>query len=920
MKILLTMNLPYTRWSGGANRANRHLLEALAARGHDPTAIVPLLGAPSRESEEDAIIRLTSEATAIDHDRAVLRYSLDGVRVHAVRERKNLRAYLDDYLHSSPPDITIVSSEDQSQLLLDTVSRYGKIPVVYLAHTPQMLPFGPESLHPGNARTQLVMRSHAIASISATVAQYIHAHLGRESYVMRFPCFGNPPFPRCDSFAAKTVLFLNPCAVKGIAIFLALARAFPNCNFVAVPGYGTTDRDLRELRSLSNVSIRNNMRDLNDLMRDTSVLVTPTLWMEGFGLVVVDAMLRGIPVLASAHGGLLEAKLGTPGLIPAIPITSYLDTLDEALLPDAVVPMQNPTPWCEALSTLLFNESEYRHQSALSIEAAEAFVGSLNINPTESWLESLVRGQNSLALPKSRSQKNPLSLEGRIRSLTPVKQAVLLHRLAESVQGRRVPVLVRSDSVSDGIPLSHAQEGIWLAQQITPTSSSYNMPLLLGVSGPLSLDALRGAVRRLLHRHAILRTQFRLVDGIPCQFVQPEQGLGIDVVDIATTDITLERAISDLERLSATPFRLDRDLPIRIIAGRLSASEWLLLIVVHHICCDGWSVAILADELHEAYRLEVEAIEDTRPPLSVQYADYAMCQRKRACSPAILRELDYWRSRLRVFVPLRLVTSTVVTEAGGLKAGVHHLDLASDTNDTILRVSRNYDLSPFTVVLAAVAILMHFWSGQSNIPIAVDVANRNDPLFDNLIGLIANQLLLLLEINPSLAVPAVLSCAASTLRDALNHQEASWEQVVDLLPGRHRGTGLSPYQVKLVYADKPVAITLPGLDVREISRPRSMTKCDLTFFVEQDAGRFSIDLEYDADRIERSTIVKYGQHLSTIFRFLATDSACVADAAPIPLAFPEVSNHSLVSADGLSRCTNPTASRCDHGQCGNCIR
>jgi glycosyltransferase involved in cell wall biosynthesis len=296
-------------------------------------------------------------------------FNLKGVEIRAVVEPSRLCASVVEQIREFEPDWTLVSSEDRSQGLLEAALRAHPSRVIYLAHTPQMFPFGPAGLYPGKRRAELIGRAAGIITISRFVADYIKQWTGFESFVLHPPHYGPAPFPNLGSIENDYVLMMNACAVKGMPIFLALARAMPNVKFAALPGWGTTAADRIALAGLRNLSLLSNCKNLDDVFRRTRAVLMPSLWVEGFGMAAVDAMLRGIPVLASHHGGLIEAKLGTDYLLPVKPIESFEDRLDDNLLPVPIVPTQDVGPWQNALSRLVSDRDLYARQSAAARDA-----------------------------------------------------------------------------------------------------------------------------------------------------------------------------------------------------------------------------------------------------------------------------------------------------------------------------------------------------------------------------------------------------------------------------------------------------------------------------------------------------------------------------------------------------------------------
>jgi glycosyltransferase involved in cell wall biosynthesis len=162
---------------------------------------------------------------------------------------------------------------------------------------------------------------------------YIREHLGCEAVVIHPPIYGAPPFARFGSFDEGWVLMVNPCIVKGIGIFLALAREFPKIPFAALKGWGTTSADLQALAGLANVTVLDTVHHIEEALSRSRLLLMPSLWYEGFGLIAMEAMLRGLPVISSDSGGLAEAKRGTGFVIPVRPIERYEPVFDENHMP-----------------------------------------------------------------------------------------------------------------------------------------------------------------------------------------------------------------------------------------------------------------------------------------------------------------------------------------------------------------------------------------------------------------------------------------------------------------------------------------------------------------------------------------------------------------------------------------------------------
>jgi glycosyltransferase involved in cell wall biosynthesis len=210
---------------------------------------------------------------------------------------------------------------------------------------------------------------------------------------------------------------INPCAVKGISVFRATAEQLPQTAFAAIPGWGTTVADRQSLEALPNVEILPNVRQIDEALARTRVLLAPSLWYEGFGLIVMEAMLRGIPVVASDSGGLREAKSGTGYVIPVRTIERYLPAYDEHAMPRPIVPQNDPEPWRRSVCELLNDRQAYESEASASRAAGLKFVERLDAGEMERFLLSL------------KPFGSPQVERATIESLSPEKRALLLERL-----------------------------------------------------------------------------------------------------------------------------------------------------------------------------------------------------------------------------------------------------------------------------------------------------------------------------------------------------------------------------------------------------------------------------------------------------------------------------------------------------------
>ena len=410
MRILLTANASYVPPRGGATRSNLLWLEYMAARGHECRIVAAALA-------EGAAKRAQMAQEGLDRQTLVER----GVELYEVAERARQAAVLRRQIREFQPDWVLVSSEDLGHALLREAHEAAPGRVVYLAHTPQFFPFGPASWNPDPGATELVTRAAGVVAIGQHTAAYIRQHTGREAVVIHPPIYGSGPFPNLASFDTGLATMVNPCAVKGISIFMALAERFPAYGFGVLPGWGTTAADRVQMAALANIAMLPNCRRIAEFLGRTRILLMPSLWYEGFGLTVMEAMLHGIPVISSDAGGLVEAKMGTPFVVHAPAIERYAPVFDEHSLPKPVIGPVDLRPWEDALRALLTDRALYERVSAASREAALRFAGSLDAGRMQAFLQSLKPGEAVRERPS-------------LANLSPQKRTLLL----QMARGRKL--------------------------------------------------------------------------------------------------------------------------------------------------------------------------------------------------------------------------------------------------------------------------------------------------------------------------------------------------------------------------------------------------------------------------------------------------------------------------------------------------
>ena len=364
MRILLLQEERHLPTFGGAHKANRRLLEELAGRGHACLVVCPAHhhDTPAAEFLADLAGRgvdARSPAPGL-FQYAFRKVEVDGLATPDLTARS---AWIRDRIESWRPDLVLVADDGRAYLLAAALAA-APDRVAFLVHNHRHLPFGPLAAREDAAQAERLRSARALLVMSRYSRDYVARHGGLTATPVALPVDGPGPAPRLGAPGNRFVTLIKPIAEKGGGLFLALADRFPGVEFAAVATWGRSPDAavLAALRARPNVHLLPPADDIGEILRQTRVLLVPSLFPETYGLVVPEAMARGVPVLASDAGALPEARLGVDFQIPVRPMTSAA----------GAAPLQDVAPWAAALELLLGDRDAWERCSRRSREAALA--------------------------------------------------------------------------------------------------------------------------------------------------------------------------------------------------------------------------------------------------------------------------------------------------------------------------------------------------------------------------------------------------------------------------------------------------------------------------------------------------------------------------------------------------------------------
>jgi amino acid adenylation domain-containing protein/thioester reductase-like protein len=470
-----------------------------------------------------------------------------------------------------------------------------------------------------------------------------------------------------------------------------------------------------------------------------------------------------------------------------------------------------------------------------------------------------------------------ISLQDVFTDRTPAGLARVLARAQSSVRPALCP-----RSPSDPSPLSAAQRRLWFLDRLTGPTALYNLPLALDLTGPLDVDALRAALADVVRRHESLRTVFGTEpDGQPRQTVLgPELARpGFEVV----TGMPESALSAALDAAAALPFDLATGLPLRATLFELSADRHVLLIVLHHIAADGWSLTPLLRGLSEAYAARLLGEAPHWPPLPVQYADFAAWQRSFLGSEQdpeslVSRQIGYW-SRTLDGLPqeLSLPYDRPHPQTPSYQGGHFTLRLDPTLHAGLRRLAEEHRATLFMVLHAALAILVNHHGASTDIPVGTVVAGRADESLDELVGYFLNTLVLRTDLDGEPDFHRLLTRVRETDLAAFAHQDVPFDRLVERLTPL-RAPGRNPlFQVMLVLQNYGAAdCRLPGLDVRPAPVALDVAKFDLAFVFEEHFAAETPDglevcVEYAKDVFDETTARSLGERFARVLRAVRAD-------------------------------------------------
>jgi len=613
----------------------------------------------------------------------------------------------------------------------------------------------------------------------------------------------------------------------------------------------------------------------------------------------IEAVLEEHPALRASAVTVHGAESGDPYLVgyvvplqPPAPLWEDLQSFLRRSLPDYMV----PRAWVE-LDSLPLNANGKVDRNAL--EAPEGGASSEGTalpprTPTEELLAEIwatvlrrdlvgveddffaIGGHSLIAARLVSRVREAFQIDLPLRALFDAPTVARMARVVETErrrgEGRPAEPPLESVSREEPLPLSFAQQRLWFIESFEDETSAYAIPAAVRLTGGLDARALEASFQEIIHRHEMLRTTFAEVGGDPVQVIHRPQPVPLPVVDLSNLGTALSEAESrELgQRQARLPFDLSRGPLLRTVLLRLGQREHVVAACMHHIVSDGWSVDLFVRELLTLYLAFSAGDPSPLPPLPVQYADFAVWQRRWLTGDVLETQLDYWRKALADLPPLDLPldrprppfqTFRGATVAGSFVELDRIKDLARETGSTL-----------FMTLLASFQVLLQRFSGQRRVGVGTPIANRARRETEGLIGFFVNTLVLASEVRAEESFRSLLEQVREKALDAYAHQDVPFEKLVEDLHPRRDPSRQALFQVMFLVQNPAIELPkLPDLKLTAEEDSTGVAKFDLMLITEETQEGLACWLNYNVDLFDGATAQRMVGHWTRLLEAALDD-------------------------------------------------
>jgi amino acid adenylation domain-containing protein len=418
------------------------------------------------------------------------------------------------------------------------------------------------------------------------------------------------------------------------------------------------------------------------------------------------------------------------------------------------------------------------------------------------------------------------------------------------------------------VPLSYGQHRLWFIYQLEPGNPAYNISFGVRLQGKLEREGLHWSLNEIVKRHESLRTRFPLRDGTPVQEITTTSELLIEELDLSEAEEEREpRGQVEARREAGLPFDLERGPLLRVKLLHLDEQDHVLLVNMHHIIGDGWSIGVMLREFTQLYRAWLRKEESPLPELMVQYADYSLWQREWLRGEVLESELAYWREHLEDLPALELPVDHPRPAVMSYRGATVKVEFSQELTERLEQLSRRQGVTLFMSILTAFQMVLGRWAGQEDVAVGTGIANRNRRETEGLIGFFVNTLVLRTQMSGNPSFIELLKRVQQMTLKAYQHQDIPFEKLVD---GLHPERDLSRtplFQAMLMFQNlRMPVLQLPELRVSDFNTATETAKFDVMLTLQESCGTLNGELSYARDLYEAETMERMLGHLAEVLK------------------------------------------------------
>lgn len=478
----------------------------------------------------------------------------------------------------------------------------------------------------------------------------------------------------------------------------------------------------------------------------------------------------------------------------------------------------------------------------------------------------------------------------------------LLTNKQDSISSIYVNPIKRTELI-DQIPLSFSQERLWFIDRLHE-SAEYHIPIVFKVGKGISIKLLEESFNIIVNRHQILRSVYSDKEGEGFQKILPEGTWRLNFQDLSKN--TPEQKEYYMHEFIQSPFDLSKDHMLRVSLQKQTENIYKLVIVLHHIACDGWSLPILIKEFSEIYRALSKNEEYNLNELPIQYADYAIWQRQNFTDTVLKDKLSYWQQNLSNYNILEIPTDYPRPGIRSSKGNTLNFSLDKNTLEGISKLSQKEETTVFTTILTILKVLLYRYSGQTDIIVGTPSANRTKKEVENTIGFFVNTLPLRTHIKEKAKFIQLLNQVKNTCIQAFDNQEVPFEKIIEAVEIK-RDTSRNPlFQVLFVLQNNEYVncelLTSNGIDFIEESYNNKTAKFDLTFILRETKNGLSLSVNYCEALFQKSSIERMVSHFRTLISSVINNPHCQVEELNI---LEEKEKKKLIDDFGTSKVDYP---------------